>query len=184
LECFAITNDAWYESQSDNLIICNSIIVIGYIFDLLATNSTLNHVPSAYGQNQGISIQAEVNTLDHVPARKVRVGDIDIAYKQLGGNSDRPIVLINGLATTMDMWSPTLLKELSLNHKVIIFDDRGVGKSTVGTKEFSINQFANDTIGLLDALKIEHADILGFSMGSFIAQEIAKTPDRVNNFST
>jgi pimeloyl-ACP methyl ester carboxylesterase len=45
-----------------------------------------------------------------------------------------------------------------------------------------MNQFANDTIGLLDALKIERADILGFSVGSFIAQEIAlKSPDRVNN---
>ena len=82
----------------------------------------------------------------------------------------------------MDMWSPTLLKELSSNHTVIIFDNRGVGQSTVGTKEFSINQFANDTIGLLDALKIKHADILGFSVGSFIAQEIAlKNPNRVNN---
>jgi hypothetical protein len=102
------------------------LLLVTY-FDLLVTNSTLNHVPSAYGQNQSISIQAEVNTLDHVHARKVMVGNIDIAYKQLGGNSDRPIVLINGLATTMDMWGQTLLKELSLNHKVIIFDNRGVG---------------------------------------------------------
>jgi pimeloyl-ACP methyl ester carboxylesterase len=82
----------------------------------------------------------------------------------------------------MDMWSPTLLKELSSNRSVIIFDNRGVGQSTIGTKEFSISQFANDTVGLLDALKIGRADILGFSMGSFIAQEIAlKNPSRVNN---
>jgi pimeloyl-ACP methyl ester carboxylesterase len=52
----------------------------------------------------------------------------------------------------------------------------------VGTKEFSINLFANDTIGLLDALNITDADILGFSMGSFIAQELAlKNPNRVNS---
>ena len=82
----------------------------------------------------------------------------------------------------MDMWSPTLLKELSSNRSVIIFDNRGAGESTAGTKEFSINQFANDTIGLLDALNIERADILGSSMGSFIAQELAlKYPNRVNN---
>ena len=74
------------------------------------------------------------------------MGDIDIAYKQLGNNSSgkQPIVLINGLATSMDMWSPTLLRELSSNHTVIIFDNRGVGKSTTGTKQFSIYQFAND----------------------------------------
>ena len=49
---------------------------------------------------------AEINAVDHIPAQRVRVGDIDIAYKQLGNNSSKPIVLINGLATTMDMWSP------------------------------------------------------------------------------
>jgi pimeloyl-ACP methyl ester carboxylesterase len=65
---------------------------------------------------------------------------------------------------------------------VLIFDNRGVGESTVGTKEFSISQFANDTIGLLDVLNITDADIFGFSMGSFIAQELAlKNPNRVNS---
>jgi pimeloyl-ACP methyl ester carboxylesterase len=74
------------------------------------------------------------------------------------------------------------IKRTPSNHTVIIFDNRGAGESTTGIKEFSINQFANDTIGLLDALKIGRADILGFSMGSFIVQEIAlKNPNRVNN---
>ncbi|MDQ3837822.1 MAG: alpha/beta hydrolase, partial [Thermoproteota archaeon] len=77
---------------------------------------------------------------------------------------------------------PTLLKELSSNRSVIIFDNRGAGESTAGTKEFSINQFANDTLGLFDALKIEKADVLGSSMSSFIAQELAlKNPNRINN---
>jgi pimeloyl-ACP methyl ester carboxylesterase len=117
-----------------------------------------------------------------MPSQKVKVDDIDIAYKQLGNVTDNPIVLITGCCTTMDMWSPTLLKELSSNRSVIIFDNRGAGESTAGTKEFSINQFANDTIGFLDALKIEQADILGTSMGSFIAQELTlKNPNRVNN---
>jgi pimeloyl-ACP methyl ester carboxylesterase len=151
-------------------------------FCLFASSAIPNHVLAEYSQNQNYSFSAEINAVDHIPAQRVRVGDIDIAYKQLGNNSGKPIVLINGLATTMDIWSPTLLKELSSNHTVIIFDNRGVGQSTVGTKEFSINQFANDTIGLLDALKIKHADILGFSVGSYIAQEIAlKNPNRVNN---
>jgi pimeloyl-ACP methyl ester carboxylesterase len=159
-----------------------TIVLLVAYFGLFAASVIPNYILAAYSQNQNSSFSAEINTLDHIPVRKIKVGDIDIAYKQLGNDSDKPIVLINGLATTMDMWSPTLLKELSSNHKVIIFDKRGVGKSTVSTKEFSMNQFANDTIGLLDALKIERADILGFSVGSFIAQEIAlKSPDRVNN---
>ena len=51
---------------------------------------------------------------------------------------------------------------------------------TAGTKPFSIQQFANDTSGLLDALKIQKADILGFSQGSFTAQQLAVThPEKV-----
>ena len=83
----------------------------------------------------------------------------------------------------MDMWNPLLLEQLaSANYRVIIFENRGVGESTVGTKEFSISQFANDTLGLLDALGISKADILGWSMGGMIAQQLAVTnPDRVDN---
>jgi pimeloyl-ACP methyl ester carboxylesterase len=83
----------------------------------------------------------------------------------------------------MDMWNPLLLEQLaSANYTVIIFENRGVGESTVGTKEFSISQFANDTLGLLNALKISKADVLGWSMGGFIAQQLAVTnPDKVDN---
>src|SRR5215203_2495210 len=167
--------------KSNNQILLMILLVILH-FILLAPHISLNHIPLAYSQNQSSSFQAETQALDDMPSQKVRVGDINIAYKQLGNVTDNPIVLITGASTTMDMWSPTLLKELSSNRTVIIFDNRGAGESTAGTKEFSINQFANDTIGLLDALNIEKADILGSSMGSFIAQELTlKNPNRVNN---
>lgn len=83
----------------------------------------------------------------------------------------------------MDTWSPLLLKQLtSSNHSVTIFDNRRAGEFTAGTKEFSVSQFANDTAVLLEALKIEKADILGFSMGSFIAQELTLiNPEKVDN---
>lgn len=169
-------------SRSCKLTILYTIVLLVAYIGLFAPSAIPRHTLVAYSQNQNSSFVAEINTLDHIPVRKIKVGDIDIAYKQLGNNSSKPIVLINGLATTMDMWSPTLLKELSSNHTVIIFDNRGVDQSTTGTKQFSINQFANDTIGLLDTLKIRRADILGFSIGSYIAQEIAlKNPNRVNN---
>ena len=126
-----------------------AITLLAAYFCLFASSAIQNHVLAEYSQNQNYSFRAEINAVDHIPTQRVRVGDIDIAYKQLGNNSSKPIVLINGLATTMEMWSPTLLKELSSKYKVIIFDNRGIGQSTVGTKEFSINQFANDTIGLI-----------------------------------
>ena len=98
----------------------------------------------------------------------------------LFGKGD-PILLISPAQADMNAWEPSILKELSSNHTVIIFDNRGVGNTTAGTKQFSIQQFANDTVGLLDGLKIQKADVLGYSLGSFIAQQLAVThPDKVN----
>jgi len=70
----------------------------------------------------------------------------------------------------MDNWPPSLLTDLSSNHTLVIFDSRGVGITTIGTKPYSIKQFANNTAGLLDALKIQKADVLGFSFGSLIEE--------------
>jgi pimeloyl-ACP methyl ester carboxylesterase len=109
----------------------------------------------------------------------VPVGDINISYRVLGQGD--PVVLIMGYSSTMDMWDPLFLDNLSSKYKVIIFDNRGMGNTTAPPGNFSIAQFANDTAGLMAALNIEKADILGWSMGSFIAQELTiRYPERVN----
>ncbi|MGA9154970.1 MAG: alpha/beta hydrolase [Candidatus Nitrosopolaris sp.] len=100
------------------------------------------------------------------------------AYKMFG--KGEPILLISGVDGDMKSWDPSTLKGLSSNHTVIIFDNRGVANTTTGSKAFSIQQFANDTVGLLDVLKIQKADV-GHSMGGMIAQQLAVThPEKVN----
>jgi pimeloyl-ACP methyl ester carboxylesterase len=144
----------------------------------------INNTSSSSSSPQSSSFQSQAAIIDNMPSQTVTVGDIDIAYKQVGKNSNaKPIILITGHGATMDMWNPLLLEQLSSsNHTVIIFDNRGAGESTAGTKEFSISQFANDTVGLIEALKIDKADVLGWSMGSFVAQELALTnPDKVGS---
>lgn len=159
-----------------------TVLFLSLSLTILIPSSDLNHTFTAYGQYDVSTFRKDVKAIDDMRALKVKVGDIDIAYKQLGNNTEKPIILIGGGATTMDMWNPILLRELSSSHLVIIFDNRGVGNTTLGTEDFSINQFAKDTAGLLDALNIPKADILGFSMGSFIAQELAlKSANKVNN---
>ncbi len=114
-----------------------------------------------------------------VEAKSVPVGDINIAYKILGQGD--PIVLIMGYSSTMDMWDPRFLDNLSSKYKVVIFDNRGMGNTTAPPGDFSIAQFANDTAGLMTALGIERSHVLGWSMGSFVAQELAiRYPERVN----
>jgi pimeloyl-ACP methyl ester carboxylesterase len=111
------------------------------------------------------------NAYTRAQTEHVQVGDINIAYKRFG--QGKPILFISGTSQTKDAWEPTVLSELAANnHTVIVFDNRGMGETTVGIKPFSIEQFANDTAGLLDALQIEKTDVLGASLGSFIAQEL------------
>ncbi len=114
----------------------------------------------------------------------IQVGDINVAYKRFG--QGKPILFISGTSQAKDVWEPTLLSQLAAtNHTVIIFDNRGMGETTVGTKPFSIEQFANDTAGLLDALNIEKADVFGASLGSFVAQELTLNyPQRVDRLRT
>jgi len=111
--------------------------------------------------------------------KMVRVDDIDIAYKVFG--KGEPLILIMGYSGTMDLWAPKVLKELSSHYQVIIFDNRGMGLTTASDKEFTIELFAEDSAGLLDALNIERAHVLGWSLGTNIAQELAPNyPDKVD----
>jgi hypothetical protein len=164
------------------------IIIIPSSTILITTSNYFGTTTNfAYGQtNQTNSNNANSLNIKNIPVKNVHVGDIDIAYKTFG--KGEPFLLIGGLGTTKDSWVPptdpqagTFLKSLSTNHTVIVFDPRGIGNTTTGTKPFSIQQLANDTTGLLEALKIQKADILGYSLGSFVAQQLAVThPEKVN----
>ena len=91
------------------------------------------------------------------------------------------LIFVTGLRITMDMWPPTLLHELAQsNYRVIVYNNRGTGNSSDGTKDYTISQLASDAAGLLDALDIGKAHILGWSMGAYIAEELALLhPDKV-----
>jgi pimeloyl-ACP methyl ester carboxylesterase len=122
------------------------------------------------------------NSLDiqNIPLKKVHVGDIDVAYKMFGKGD--PIILFNGASDSMDAWDPSFLTGLSSNHTVITFDSRGIANTTTGTKPYTMQQLANDAAGLLDALKIPNADVMGYSLGSYIAQAFTTSyPEKVNN---
>ncbi len=109
----------------------------------------------------------------------VRVGDIGVGYRVYGNGY--PLVMIMGYGSTMQLWEPALIRTLSSRYKVIVFDNRGMGNTESGQKEFTIGQFADDTAGLMEALGIAQAHVLGWSMGSLIAQELVlRHPEKVN----
>lgn len=117
--------------------------------------------------------------LSKLVIKKASVNDIDVAYKETG--EGYPLILIMGFSGTMDLWSPELIAGLAQNNRVIVFDNRGIGSTSSSDQKFSIRLFADDTAGLLEALKIEKANVLGWSMGTHIAQELVLNyPDKVN----
>ena len=146
------------------------------VFTILLIILSLNIDPASVN---ALNLTNQTINLHDIETKKIRVGDIDMAYKIFGKGT--PILLINGYSAPLDFWDPILINRLASNHTVITFDNRGIGNTTLGNKEFSIPQFAQDTAGLMEALKINQADILGWSMGGMIAQELAiSDPEKVN----
>jgi pimeloyl-ACP methyl ester carboxylesterase len=102
-----------------------------------------------------------------------------MAYKEFG--TGYPLILIMGYSATMDVWDPVVLKDLSRRYRVIIFDNRGMGKTTASDKEFTIELFADDTAHFMQKIGVERSHVLGYSMGTSIAQELTlKYPEKVN----
>jgi 3-oxoadipate enol-lactonase len=104
---------------------------------------------------------------------RVKVGDINMYYDTRGEGF--PLVLIMGFMGNADCWDPLyFLPRLSEHFKVITFDNRGAGRTDVSDREeYTIRMMADDTAGLMDALGIRRAHVLGISMGGMIAQELA-----------
>jgi len=100
----------------------------------------------------------------------INVNDCNLYY-EIDGQGD-PLVLIMGLRRNAEWWYRQI-PELSQHFQVIAFDNRGAGRSDKPVMEYSIRLFADDTAGLMAALDIESAHILGISMGGYIAQELA-----------
>lgn len=111
--------------------------------------------------------------------KSVPVDDITIAYREIG--SGEPLILIMGYSGTMELWNPRVVNQLAKQYRVLIFDNRGMGHSTSSDKEYSIRLFADDTAGLMDTLGIKKAHVMGWSMGTNIAQELTLDyPDKVD----
>jgi pimeloyl-ACP methyl ester carboxylesterase len=96
---------------------------------------------------------------------------IDYAYRQVGEGTPA-LVLLQHFRGNLDNWDPALVDALAHNRRVVTFDNAGVGGST-GTTPSTITQMTRDAIAFLDALELGAVDLLGFSLGSFVAQEIA-----------
>ncbi len=93
------------------------------------------------------------------------------AYRHLGSQSAVPLILLQHFGGNMDNWDPAVVDGLAAERPVILFDNRGIGRSS-GLTPDSIAEMASDPIAFVDALGLTRVDVLGFSLGGMIAQQM------------
>ena len=117
-----------------------------------------------------------------LPNKRVGAANgIDYAYRDTsqGASGTVPLILLQHFRGNLDNWDPALIDALASARRVITFDNAGVGGST-GTTPSTVEQMAHDAIAFIAAMEFGQVDLLGFSIGSFVAQQIALTrPDVV-----
>jgi pimeloyl-ACP methyl ester carboxylesterase len=123
-----------------------------------------------------------MSSYTHITAPNLFI-DIDgtkYAYRTFGNDSGIPLLLLQHFTGTLDNWDPIVTNGLAKQFKVILFDNKGIGASTGKTPD-NIGAMAQDAISFIKALGVDKVNILGFSMGGFIAQQITlDAPDLVN----
>jgi pimeloyl-ACP methyl ester carboxylesterase len=114
--------------------------------------------------------QAGAPSVLTVPTRVAATSDGDVGYRELG--SGPPLLLIMGLGGTMDNWSSSFVDGLAEHHKVVVFDNAGVGETATVPSPFSITGMAEQTSALITTLHLAPTYVLGWSMGGMIAQAL------------
>lgn len=112
-------------------------------------------------------------THENFTTRSIEVNATSFAYREAGKKGGVPLVLLHHLTAVLDDWDPALIDGLAAAHHVIAFDNRGVGKSG-GTTPGSVEAMAQDAISFIRALGLDKVDLLGFSLGGFVAQVVAQ----------
>lgn len=113
-----------------------------------------------------------VTSYRHAPTHTVSARGVSFTYRELGPTTGVPVVFLTHLAAVLDNWDPRVVDGIAAQHRVITFDNRGVGASTGKTPD-TIEAMASDAVTFIGALGLEQVDLLGFSMGGMIAQVIA-----------
>lgn len=115
---------------------------------------------------------------ERIPTKTVTAAGVTFAYRDLGPRSGVPVILLNHLAAVLDNWDPRVVDGIAAQHRVITFDNRGIGAST-GTTPDTVEAMATDAIAFVRALGLDEVDLLGFSLGGMVAQVIVAREPRL-----
>ncbi len=120
-----------------------------------------------------------MTTWKDTPNRKINVGGVEFAYRELGSGTDVPVIFLHHLTAVLDDWDPRIIDGIAAHHRVIAFDNRGVG-GTGSSVPHTVEQMGADAIAFIRTLGLERVDLFGFSLGGGVAQMVAlQAPDLV-----
>jgi pimeloyl-ACP methyl ester carboxylesterase len=117
-------------------------------------------------------------TIETAPTRYVEGDGIRFAYRRLGPATGTPLVLLQHFSGNIDAWDPAVVNALAADRPVIAFDNAGVGRSTGRTPD-NVAAMAKDAVAFIRLLGLPEVDLLGFSLGGCIAQQIATEHQRL-----
>lgn len=110
---------------------------------------------------------------ENAATQSVDVNGAKFVYREIGSKGGVPVVLLHHLTAVLDDWDPRVVDGLAAKHHVIAFDNRGVGGSGGSTPQ-TVEEMARDAVAFIAALGFSKVDLLGFSLGGFVAQSIAQ----------
>jgi pimeloyl-ACP methyl ester carboxylesterase len=114
-----------------------------------------------------------IRTYKDAPTETIDVSGTRFAYRQLGAETGVPVIFLNHLAAVLDNWDPRVIDGIAASHRVIAFDNRGIGASG-GSTPGSVEAMARDAVAFIRALGFDQVDLFGFSLGGMVAQVIAQ----------
>jgi pimeloyl-ACP methyl ester carboxylesterase len=125
-----------------------------------------------------LDIAPDGATLETAPTDYIEGRGIRFAYRRLGPSTGTPLVLLQHFSGNIDAWDPAVVNALAANRPVIAFDNAGVGRSTGQTPD-NIAAMARDAVAFINLLGLSEVDLLGFSLGGCVAQQIAAEHGRL-----
>lgn len=139
-------------------------LLVGYISNLFSQSNNSEIMTTSNSQSVNY-------TYATVPTQFVEANGIKFAYRSYGKEGDIPVIYFNHLTANLDNCDPRIMDAIAENRQIISFDYRGVG-ATTGEQGTSIADMAKDAIAFIHALGYKQVDIVAFSMGGFITQEL------------
>jgi pimeloyl-ACP methyl ester carboxylesterase len=125
-----------------------------------------------YSRHDSALTTDQISDYAEIPTKYIEAEGVSYAYRSFGKPSDVPIVCLQHFTGTLDNWDPVIIKGLAKERHVVTIDNSGIGNSE-GTTPDNVQDMTRDAIKIITALGISRCDLLGFSLGGFIAQSIA-----------